>query len=56
MSIFTIFTYAMLILVVVCSAGALADELRIRKDRRDRRSPNPRFLPTQTRRVVRHRA
>lgn len=49
MSIFTIFTYAMLILVVAGSGAALLDELRIRKERR---SPKPRFLPAQTRRVL----
>jgi len=53
MSIFTIFTYAMLALVVGCSGAALVDELQIRKDRR---SPRPRFLPTQTRRAARPRA
>ncbi|MEM9452622.1 MAG: hypothetical protein AAGF11_00485 [Myxococcota bacterium] len=49
MSIFTILTYAMLILVVASGGAALIDELRIRKDRR---SPKPRFLPAQTRRVL----
>ncbi|MCA9709419.1 MAG: hypothetical protein KDK70_26495 [Myxococcales bacterium] len=49
MSIFTIFTYAMLILVVAGSGAALRDELRTR---RARRSSEPRFLPAQTRRVL----
>ena len=49
MSIFTIFSYAMLILVVAASGAAIVDELRIRKDRR---SKGPRFLPAQTRRVL----
>lgn len=53
MSIFTIFTYAMLVLVVATGGAALLDELRIRKDRR---SPKPRFLPAQTRRVLDPRA
>lgn len=49
MSIFTIITYAMLILVVAVGGAALRDELRIRKDRRN---SGPRFVPAQTRRVL----
>lgn len=53
MSIFTLFTYATLILVVASGGAALLDELRIRKERR---SAKPRFLPAQTRRVLDPRA
>jgi hypothetical protein len=53
MSIFTILTYAMLIMVVVTGVASLPRELGIRWDRRGLKR---RVLPPQARRVLRHRA
>lgn len=52
MSIFTILTYAMLILVVLTGVASLPHELRSRRDRLRRKRP---LLPVQTRGVVRPR-
>jgi hypothetical protein len=53
MSIFTILTYAMLILVVVTGVASLPRELGIRWDRRGLKR---RALQSQERRVLRPRA
>ncbi len=53
MSIFTVLTYAMLTLVVVTGTVSLFGEMGIHWDRRWLKR---RLLPTQARRLLRHRA